>query len=327
MKALTWLMCLLPLALYSCAKPKATVFLDKSMEEQENVKFCFTGDMGTASETQAAMAEAIKGEECDRLFLLGDLVYPKGIKSIDDEEFKTKFLDFYLPLLEENPNLIINLVLGNHDHKGKPEAWKRVGEVHERLFFPNYYYMMDYGGLCVAAFDTSFYYYLNSVSELADQTAWMQGLQSRLKDCKVKVALSHHPFKGGGIASEDDWEGSSGALKAFLDRYVIGVFDVHIAGHVHIVAYDGKDEGTTMLISGAGGEVRGKDKPGFVVLNWQPGNPRRLGYVIKHVDVTPGVFDDTQYEEAEGEAEHVINKTHVEDNVLSRFWGRMREVF
>lgn len=312
-----------------CAKPKATVFLDKSLSEEEEVKLCFTGDMGKGDEHQQAIADALEQEQCHRIFFLGDLVYPKGINSIDDEQLQDRFLKFYEPLLDKDPDLYINLVLGNHDHKGDPAAWKKISQKHERFFFPGYWYMIDYGGLCMVALDTSFYYYLSEVSELTEQTRWIQSLQSRLKDCDVKVAMTHHPFKGRGFDSEDDWEGSSGALKMFLDNYVIGVFDVHIAGHVHVVVDDGKDEGTKMLISGAGGETRAGNRAGFVVMRWQPGNPKHLGYAIKYVDTITNVVDESiqQQEATEGPEEEIVPRKTVEDSPFKAVKDFIKSLF
>ncbi len=307
----------------ACAEPKGNVFLDKSLREEETVKFCFTGDMGMDTSHQKAMAEALEREQCHRIFFLGDLIYPKGIKSIDDPHLEEAFLKYYDPLLNRNPNLYINLILGNHDHQGVPAAWKKISQINDRYFFPHYWYMIDYGGLCMVALDTSFYYYLSEVSETTQQTRYIQGLQKRLKECDVKIALTHHPFKGTGY---DDWEGSSGALKMFLDTYVIGNFDIHLAGHVHAVADDGKDEGTRMLISGAGGETRGGNPPGYIVLNWQPDNPKRVGYHIRYIDTETTIVDESfsgsrQEQVSEEIHDEIVPRKKVEFGLFSRIWN------
>lgn len=315
------------LLFFSCSGPKQTVFEDKSLLHEENVKFCFSGDMGKDTEHQKTIAKAMNEENCHRIFFLGDLVYPKGIESVNHEDFQKKFLYYYEPLLDENPNLIINILLGNHDHKGKPDAWKKISSINERFFFPGYYYMIDYGGICFVALDTSFYYYLNQVTETAQQTAWIQKLQPRLKECEVKIALTHHPFKGRGLDRYDDWEGTSGALKVFLDTYVIGNFDIHLAGHVHLIADDGRDEGTRMLISGAGGETRGDNKAGYIVLNWQPKNKKRISYTLREVDIETTVIDESLQEMEDYDNEYIINKSAVEPNFLLRMWIRVRNFF
>lgn len=326
MRATSFIALLVIVFFYGCAEPKGKVYLDKSLREEETVKFCFTGDMGKDTEHQKVLAEALEREDCHRIFFLGDLVYPKGISSIDDPHLENAFLRYYDPLLTRNLDLHISLILGNHDHKGDPAAWKKISQKNDRYFFPNYWYMIDYGGLCMVALDTSFYYYLSEVKELTEQIRFIQGLQKRLKECDVTVALTHHPFKGTGYDSEDDWEGSSGALKVFLDTYVIGVFDIHLAGHVHAVVDDGKDEGTRMLVSGAGGETRAGNQPGYIVLNWQPDNPKRVGYQIRYIDTETTVVDETfaegrqeeQYEEVESE---IVPKRNVEPGLFLRFWS------
>lgn len=320
------------LLLLACAEPKGKVYLDKSLQEEENVKFCFTGDMGKDTAHQEVLAEALRRENCNRIFFLGDLVYPKGINGIDDPHLEDTFLRYYDPLLNNDLNLHINLVLGNHDHKGDPAAWKKIGEKNDRYFFPNYWYMIDYGGLCFVALDTSFYYYLSEVGETAEQTRFIQGLQSRLKECDLKVAVTHHPFKGVGYDAEDDWEGSSGALKVFLDTYVIGVFDIHLAGHVHIVVDDGKDEGTRMLISGAGGETRAGNPAGFIVLNWQPKNPKRIGYQIRYIDtetiiVDEGIAGARQEEEAYDILGEFVGRGYVEESFIRRTLNWLGSLF
>jgi hypothetical protein len=312
---------LLPL-LQNCSKPGATVFKDDRLSQEAQVKFCFVGDPGQGTEFQSTITEALIKEECHRIAFLGDLVYPKGISSTADPELEDKFLKYYRPLFDDNPNLITLLLLGNHDHQGKPGAWRNLYKEDERFFFPNYYYFIDYGGLCLVALDTSLYFYQEQLTEAAEQTQWLTKLQPRLKDCDVKVAMSHHPFKGGSYSGSKDWKGAEGTLKTFLDTYVIGNFDIHIAGHVHVLEDDGKDEGTRMLISGTGGENRGDGKSGYIVLTWNPENPKRIGYRLRYVDTEVNVFNEAipQEQQVHSEWDDLIHKTKLEDNIFVRFW-------
>jgi len=316
------LLLFLPL-LQNCGEPEATVFEDNRLSEEEEVKLCFLGDLGRGTEMQQFMAESLQRENCHRIFFLGDLVYPKGIKSAGDTELEDKFMKYYRPLVEANPNLYINLILGNHDHKEDPSAWKDVAKENPGFFFPHYYYMIDYGGLCVVALDTSFYYYPKLVAEMTAQTNWLNRMQSRINKCDVKIAATHHPLKAGsGYQGSKDWGGSSGPLKVFLDTYVVGTFDLHIAGHVHALADDGKDDGTRLLISGTGGENLDDTKPGYVVITWQPSNPKRVGYTLRRLDPEVVIEDITpapQEQQAEDELEYFINKRWVE----APWWARI----
>lgn len=327
MRIITSLIILFLPFLQCCSKPKATVFKDERLSQETVAKFCFLGDVGQGTEHQKAIAKALDREKCHRIFMLGDLVYPKGIGSLDDPVLDEKFRSFYDPLFYENPDLIIGLILGNHDHQGKPAAWKDLGKSDERYFFPNYYYFIDYGGLCLVALDTSMYFYKEQLPEAGEQTLWLTQLEPRLKDCDVKVALSHHPFKGGSYSGSKDWKGATGTLKTFLDTYVIGHFDVHIAGHVHVLEDDGKDEGTRMLISGTGGENRGTGKSGYIVLSWEPGNPKRIGYRLQEVDTQVNVYSDPsiQAQHEHIEDDEAIGKIRLEGNGIQAFWNWLRK--
>lgn len=311
----------------NCSKPKATVFEDKRLSQETIVKFCFVGDLGQGTDFQKTIAKALDREKCHRIFFLGDLVYPSGINSLDDPLLQDKFLSYYDPLFYDNPDLIIGLMLGNHDHQGKPSAWINLSKSDEKYFFPYYYYFIDYGGLCVVALDTSFYFYKEQLGEAAEQTLWLTKLEPRLKDCDVKVAMSHHPFKGGDYDGSKDWKGAEGSLKVFLDTYVIGKFDIHIAGHVHLLADDGRDEGTRMLLSGTGGENRGTGKSGFVVLNWEPSNPKRIGYRLVQVDTEVNVFSDNLIQEQQVDYPEEINKTHLRENSFKIIWNWFKSLF
>lgn len=312
----------------ACTASKTNVFEDKRLMNEDMVKFCLIGDLGRETDLQQEIADSLDAEKCHRIFFLGDLVYPKGIDSISDPELQNKFLKYYEPLLNNNPELIINLILGNHDHKKDPSAWKSIDKIHEGFFFPNYYYFIDYGGLCFTALDTSFYYYTQKVNEMSLQTVWLMQLNPRIKDCKVNVALSHHPLKGDDLPGSKDWNGAKGPLKGFLETYIIGKFDLHITGHVHILHDDGKDEGTRLLISGTGGEVLGGGKPGYIVLTWEPHNPKKIGYHLKQIDTVPSVEDETmlQAQEEKEEPEWIIRKDRVEPPLLKRIWNKIRNL-
>jgi predicted phosphodiesterase len=281
----------------ACSKPEATVFEDNALSQEEMVKVCLVGDLGRDTPHQREIADALQREKCHRIFFLGDLVYPKGIKSASDPELQDKFLNYYQPLIDNDPNLVINLILGNHDHAGDTEAWLKVAKQNKGFFFPNYYYLVDYSGLCFIALDTSFYYYPELTWQATKQAAWLTRMDSRIKECKVKVGLTHHPLKGDSYSGSKDWKGASGALKAFLETGVIGKMDIHVAGHVHVLADDGKDDGTKMLISGTGGELRGDGPVGYIVLRWDPLNPKRIGYTLRKIDVDVNISEDLQAEE------------------------------
>lgn len=271
------------LFLYSCGKTSSYVYKNDLHAGQDTLKFCFVGDLGKDTPAQQDVANALFDEQCDEIYFLGDLVYPSGIKNVNDEELQKKFLNYYEPLFNTASEFRINLVLGNHDYSGNPDAWEDVVKKYPGYFFPNNFYLVDYGGLCILAVDTNYFVKLSLATKAAAMINWLTLQQLNLKNCKAKIAVSHHPFKGGSLPSaKGKWEGSKGALKSFLDTYIIGKMDMHIAGHVHALEDDGVDEGTRMLISGAGGETRNNaSTPGFIIVKWSRSKPKDLIYKIK----------------------------------------------
>lgn len=272
------------LLLYSCGRPNAHVYQDTTSFSQETLKFCLLGGVGQGSLIQKDVATSLSEEKCDQVYFLGDLISGKKIYSLEDPAFLDNFLSFYQPLLENKKISKINLILGESEYQGDPNIWLTIGEKYEGFFFPNFYYMTNYGGLCIIALDSNLFMNSTLLSEALAQTTWMVKLRDDLKSCKVKVALTHHPYKGEKLpaSKEVNWAGSSGTYKLFLDTYVIGKMQLHVSAHVPSLSDDGIDEQTKLLISGAGGEVKTlSDVPGFVVLSWNADSPHRLSYRLK----------------------------------------------
>ena len=86
------------------------------------------GDSGTGSAKQRrvaeAMAQACREAGCDAALVLGDLIYPRGVKSLDDRRFRTHFEEPYAAL---GP-FPFWMAPGNHDHK-------RVGSVDAQIAY------------------------------------------------------------------------------------------------------------------------------------------------------------------------------------------------
>jgi hypothetical protein len=288
MKILLKLLFLLLFLLCACGKPTAHVYQDKTSLTQEMLKFCLLGGVGQGSLIQQNVADSLGEEKCDQVYFLGDLVSGPAITSLEDPDLLDKFLSYYQPLFYNKKISRINLILGQNEYQGDPNIWLEIGSKYEGIFFPNFYYMTNYGGLCIVALDSNVFLDSAYIAQALLETAWMIQLKEDLKSCKVKVALSHHPYKGETLlaAKDIDWRGSQGSLKLFLDTYVIGKMQLHVSAHVKALTYDGAAEDTTLLISGMGGEVtQTSDTPGFIVLVWNADSPTRVGYRIKRLPV------------------------------------------
>jgi len=95
---------------------------------QDEYTLLIFGDSGTGKPVQRrvadAMAEACREHSCDAALVLGDLIYPRGVRSADDERFRTHF---------EEPYDVVGpfpfwMAPGNHDHK-------RAGSVDAQIVY------------------------------------------------------------------------------------------------------------------------------------------------------------------------------------------------
>jgi len=101
----------------------------------EGYKICWTGDTGMhLLPTQYWVATALAREKCDQIRILGDIIYPKGIKSKKSFLIFTGFILPYARLLLQK--IPFYLALGNHDYKGNPDAWIDYAEDKDRVNAP-----------------------------------------------------------------------------------------------------------------------------------------------------------------------------------------------
>lgn len=249
--------------LYTAYPTKTKAVVVDMKLPQPNPRYCFVGDTGEGNEGQYKVAAAM-AQDCDAIFITGDLVYDDGIQGLDDPELKEKFIEPYWKL--QKP---FYLSLGNHDYYGrKPGAWIDVARRYEWVNFPHFYYVARNGTDCFVALDTTPIETGWDSDRTAEQSEWLRGLD--LSGCKRKYAFGHHPYKSSGPHGD-----AKGDIKEFLEKHIIGKFDGYIAGHDHHLERAGNESGTELILSGAGCKLRkckrGKrdrcvNKLGFFVL-------------------------------------------------------------
>lgn len=241
-------------------------------------KFCFVGDMGMGDEVQEKVARALEKENCRSLHFVGDLVYPNGIDSIDDPLLEEHFLKFY-----RNIKAPISLILGNHDHRKNEDAWPMLPKRDPKYVMPDFYYLQNWSGLCLVHLDTNYYKLLKDLFKGLAQSNWLGQQQEYMKDnCTVKVALTHHPYKSRGPHHFN----ARGSMKDFLENHIRGKFDYLISGHEHILSDEGEQEGTRLLITGAGGNRTKGEAFGYLVMHVETRDGRviKSSYSFKKVD-------------------------------------------
>lgn len=215
-----------------------------------NSSLCFIGDTGTDYPEQKESKSLLKN--CEQVRHLGDIIYQVGIQSLKDKELKSKFLNYYSPF-----KVPWYLIFGNHDYYGKLGPWFELAKKTPNLNLPNYYYAENYNGLCFVTIDSTPIYYDDNLKKprTIEQIKWLNNLRPELKSsCHFTMLITHYPYYS--PTGRDAWKG----LKKFYDEYILGKFDVIMAGHEHLLSYDGAVMGTHNFISGSGGKGLRKDQ-------------------------------------------------------------------
>lgn len=228
-------------------------------------KICAIGDTGTGKSSQYTVANALASEGCDEVRILGDIIYEHGLESVDDPQYVDKFEKPYRDILEDTP---FYLGLGNHDwNKGKPDTWVKKAKEHRNVIFPSRYYadkyaLEDGGSLCIVT--------LALTNNHKNQAEFLKDIKKQSADCKIAISSAHYPYLSVGKHGDAKF-----LIKKFLKKNIVGVFDLHLAGHDHHLSYEGTVDGTHLVVSGAGAKLRplgdNADRAEFAV--------SKLGYV------------------------------------------------
>lgn len=230
-----------------CSTTPKTHIVKKDSKE---LKLCFIGDTGSNDKNQKEVALKLKDENCDSVHFVGDIIYPHGIRNENDPQFKEKFFDYYKPVTETGKKPQLFMTMGNHDHRGSIRAWESLSKLHPVIFFPSPWYLVKMNDTCLTHIDTDYYRFFSNYFKRRDQINWLNNLDEELKDCKLKIALGHHPYNSSGKDHGD----SNGDMRKILADTIIGKYDYYIAGHDHLLSDEGVVDGTRLLVSGAGGQ-------------------------------------------------------------------------
>jgi len=198
------------------------------------------------------LAKALEIAKCDQVRVLGDIIYPAGIKDETDPRLETSFFKPYEFYIKNGTPFY--LIMGNHDYKTNRSvgtSWIKVAEKNDTIFFPNNYYSESWQDICIFSIDTTWYDKLYFLHKRSGQTNWLRKAMESQKDtCNFSVVLGHHPLVSSGS------HGDATLLQSiFLEDEVFGKVDLHISGHEHHLSDEGTQDGTHQLISGAAGKL------------------------------------------------------------------------
>ncbi|MFI9409870.1 metallophosphoesterase [Nocardia gamkensis] len=258
---------------------------------ERRVRVLVTGDAGTGTRTQWAVADAMRalhGREPVSLALgLGDNIYEHGPDGAADQQFADKF---------ENPNTGLDfpwlMVLGNHDNSsvlGGDGGWLLRGnaevEYHagsRRWWMPSRYYsvripednpvveffVLDVNPLAAYLPPVFTPYWAVDGQFMNEQRDWLDRALTE-SPATWKIACTHHPYLNNGPHGDAGrYEGLSlepinGVhVKRFIEDHVIGRCQFILSGHDHslqVLEPTVATKGTRQIVSGAAAKTVGAE--------------------------------------------------------------------
>lgn len=218
-----------------------------------HLSFFALGCAGAGNEGQKivaeSMAETAEKYRTDFVLYLGDNFYGRGVKSIEDPQWKEKFEEVYHQDALQMP---FNAVLGNHDYYLNPEAQVEYTKTSGRWHMPARYYSfkqavsketeVEFFGL-----DTNLLLY----GEADSQLIW---LMEKLEASRAswKVVFGHHPLYSGAYKREKEQLRLRLILEPLLKKYGV---DLYLSAHNHNIELF-RQEGIYYVVSGAGSRPR-----------------------------------------------------------------------
>ncbi|MEU7764341.1 metallophosphoesterase [Nocardia sp. NPDC049190] len=287
------------------------------------VRVLVTGDAGTGTRTQWAVADAMRAfhdrEPISVALGLGDNIYEHGPDSAADVQFADKF---------EHPNAGLDfpwlMVLGNHDNSSVlagDGGWLLRGnaevEYHAdspRWWMPSRYYsvripehnpvveffVLDVNPLAAYVPPMFSPYWAADGQFMTEQAAWLDRSLAE-STATWKIACTHHPYLNNGPHGDaGHYEGLSiepinGVhVRRFFEDHVIGRCQFVVSGHDHslqVLEPTVTSKGTRQIVSGAAAKTVGAE-PRFTTSAGHAAvfeNYHELGFMV--LDLTEDAVD------------------------------------
>lgn len=227
------------------------------------------GDWGTGGKLQKRVADGMD-TVASRLgapltiISTGDNIYPDGVSSASDIQWKTKYEDVYNGKhLRQIPWVA---VLGNHDYRKSIMAQVEYGRINSRWIMPSTYFSHRLKAdnettLSVICLDTQ--QILQQSEGWQKQIEWLDAELNNHVNSDLIVAVGHHPIRSYGYYG--DQARLVKFVKPVLDKHRV---DIYACGHDHDlqVIRNPADE-FYCIVSGGGGGFRKTTKGQHTLAN------------------------------------------------------------
>lgn len=257
------------------------VLLVRVVVAAERPLFIAFGDYGEdRPEFRQLVSELNKQrEKVEFVALLGDLFYPKGVKSVEDVQF-TLFEKFQFLSDSFHP------VLGNHDYGYRESVSSLIAysDLNPKWKMPARYYMRRIwmqklkAEVCLFFIDTHVFE--------SDQADW---LRTHLASCqgsdKYRILFGHYPiFSVGVYEKSHSTRKNQINLLPIIEKFCV---DAYISGHEHqLQAFE--RSGTHFLISGASSQLNRnkgrRDKESLWKKELKFVNDSNVGFLVFYED-------------------------------------------
>lgn len=201
--------------------------LHVTLPAQTQLEVLILGDTGTGDKEQEKIAEAMntycQTHPLAAVVFLGDNFYPHGVKSVDDEQWQTKFMKPYsLDCLKKLP---FYALLGNHDYKGNPDAQIERRSESPAWIMPHRFFDVRLGKLLtLTMLDTNILDFCGFSTYCT-----LDFMRKSLSESTTtfKVVLGHHPVVSSSTKYPRKFQGN------VFERLLCGSAHYYIAGHSH----------------------------------------------------------------------------------------------
>lgn len=236
------------------ADKETSAFVTFDETSQPTMEFFAVGCAGSGNEGQrllaGSMARIAADHPVDFVLYLGDNFYGRGVSSVDDLQWKSKFEEIYH---HDSLQMPFYAVLGNHDYYKNPEAQIEYSNQSKRWRMPNRYYSF------VKALKDGVeieFFALDTVAIVGgkgqEQLLWLKEKLTASK-AEWKIVYGHHPVYSGA----ETWEAETRVMQKIVEPVLIetGV-DLYLSAHNHSIEIFENISGVTYVVSGAGSRPR-----------------------------------------------------------------------
>ncbi len=247
-----WITSMIASEVKNAPKEKPQFTKMDSFGDEQPIRILALGDWGAGTSLQKEVAKGMniyaEKNPIDFIISTGDNIYGKGVKSVDDPQWKTKFENVYTG---EHIQKDWYPIFGNHDYLGNVPAQIEYGKINPRWKFLDFYYQIS---------DPSeqplYEFYMIDTNLMVsgkdeEMLAWLDQALASSK-AKWNIVVGHHMIRSHGVYGDQKF--MINKLKSILDKYGV---DVYLSGHDHdLQLIKHPDDNFYQAISGAGGGSR-----------------------------------------------------------------------